>query len=968
MDQILTLEEPIPMSDMSENRQAYGEFVKGPYRRIKVAKQLRELVNVLGIVERGLGLTERTIAQDKVLGQACDTFRNEEYRRYWRNIARSEKLDEGANATIINEEKENGKNKTEAKVGTARQLILDFIRKNHGNLLYILQSAMGEVKIEDQERVQREIEDLLVTQVAYVNGVKNSLLPQTDRLRLDALTIVGNFLLTRSNGFDKLKTQLGDVGTNDEVKFFDQLARVDEELSIANEIDRISSRNRIFLFRRWLSETGRASFEGTDDPVSHKRKKLKIFMTPFYESYTERAKFLHRKENGVGGIIYSGPPGTGKTEMAIEVNRKEGYDSRVVQIHHFSTFVDLIGERVVQVGLDKATSYMQRLMMARKWFSEDILRGLNALKEYYERGIASGKINAPTFEDFMSNYGGNIQLTDNEQLPMEGFYDIKDQRAILRFIKYLDRQIAGATLGKETGSDMDDWVNGEILIAIEQKKRVVLDELDKAGQYSLGGLLTLLSRSSGETFTVGEKTVEIPSWFKIDATVNQMTLGSAQKREDGGKTKEYLYDRFSTLSVGYPPVKDSLMIAAVKLSDREGNILLSEREQEQVVGIFTYIVPELRKLYDAEKDVSPVTHRVIQDLSSFLVDPQTRRRTTVSVEKALHMALQENRAIGGKEGGAEAIERILKDYSRMYQQPAEVFKRPLRLSRKPSRAEVVDDALKRILTAPMMIAATGSEVMELPYQEDVGYSLVELTPEQMDEISRNQEAGAKAEDMTGMGFSEYLQVSKDGRSIQAVLASRDDQPVMWSNSFAIDKQDRPPQVQQVSDDGRVLIVKTSENGDERLKVFHLWQNDPTTLISSLVDEPGTHLEVTKDGAHLFEQKGNEVLIARTFDIYDKARQQHKPRESFKSFCEGRNFRLSPDGRFIIVENLTGDRTRLYEVDRLEHLITNNNKATLIPNCILPGIGYEFVTSGLIINRDKQEGVVIKPKSDLNIWD
>jgi len=566
-----------PLQPISENRQAYGEFVKGPLVNIETSKQARELVSVLGMVERGLGLTERTIAQDIDVKQACDTYRNEQSRI---NDAknRGEPVDEAAVA---------------AKVEVAKGLILDFLKKNHANLFYILQSSLGGVSQEREHELQTAVENLLITQVANINGVKESLLPQTGKLRLDALAAVGNFLLNNSNGFDRLKAQLGDDIT-DEVVFFDRLGQASEELTVKNEINRLSRKDRIFIFRRWLSQTGRESFEGIDDPVSHKRRKLKVFMTPFYEGYTERAKFLHRKENGVGGIIYSGPPGTGKTEMAIEVNRKEGYDTRVVQIHHFSTFVDLIGERVVQVGLDKATSYLQRVTTARDWFGQDIQRGYEALKSYYQSGVEANKISRETtFYDFIANYTGDSQghVVDDAAQVMPGF------------LRYLDRQIAGATLGKETGSEMDDWVNGEILIAIEQKKRVVLDELDKAGQYSLGGLLTLLSRSPGETFSVGEKIVTLPSWFKIDATVNQMTLGSAQKREEGGKTKEYLYDRFSTLAVGYPPVKDSLMIAAVKLSDREGNVLLSEREQEQIVGIFTYVVPQLRACLKSQAQI-----------------------------------------------------------------------------------------------------------------------------------------------------------------------------------------------------------------------------------------------------------------------------------------------------------------------------------------------------------------------------
>lgn len=339
----------------------------------------------------------------------------------------------------------------------------------------------------------------------------------------------------------------------------------------------------------------------------------------------------------------------------------------------------------------------------------------------------------------------------------------------------------------------------------------------------------------------------------------------------------------------------------------------------------------------------------------------------MSVEKALRMALQENRALGGQEGGAEAIERILINYSRMYQQPAEVFKRPPRLTKKPSRAEVVDSALERILNSPMMIAATESEVVELPYKEDVGYSMIRLTSEQLQQITDNQDNSARAADITALGFSEFLRVGSEGDIIQAILASKDDRPVMWTNQFGVGKQDQQPQVEQVSDDGRVLIVKTKEGGVLRLKVFHLWQNDPTVLVSSINEEATAHLEVTKDGSHLFEQIRNSVFLARTADVYDLAKQQRGPGEAFRSFGEGKNFRLSPDGRFVMVEDLIGDQTKLYEVNRLDQLIVTTDKVTPISDCILPGNGYLFATSGLIIHKEKQVGIVIKPKSDLDVW-
>lgn len=928
--------------------QEYALFSKELLRPQKIEQSGIELVDTLGHVERALGAIDRDIVRNPKAHKAAAKLSGVEKKEHaivlseqigWRTVGSDE------SGKPINEEfKQEDAAKAREELSLERQksqgVVRDFVEKNHGYVFSLLHTSLGK---NQEPKVKSEIDDFIISEIVHINAAKKGgLRPEVSERRLKTISGLARLLIKHSSKFRHLEPLVKEAGNPSEL--FIGLSEMITNSQLNQEIAKTSEENRIYSFRQWLIATGQKALVGEQDPITGKRNPLKIYMTPYYENLIKMAEIFGRKENGIGGSIYVGPPGTGKTRLGALANQLEGFDTRVIQIHHYSTFIDLIGERTMQLGLDKSTSYQTRLKAAKDWFNNDSSKAMQGMRDFYSKRHLNGEITEASFEEFMQSF----TVTDKD-----GVIGFKDPEAIQKgFVRYLDSQMAGASLGLETGNVVDEWINGELLLAMSQGKRALLDELDKAGPYSLGGLLTLLARSPGEEFTVGGKVVTIPSWFRVDATANVLSLDRKQDGEGEGKNKEYLYDRFNVVPVGYPPVKDDLMIAAVRLSDGAGNLKITPEEQWQITGIYAYLIPTLRRIYEANPNMAAISHRLTAEFCSFLVSPHTRERTTFSVEQALNMALSKIQSLGTGKAQESVGATTIKHFFNLYQKSSETpQKNPQpKFSEQPVSAKVVDEALASVLNSPLMRAVGNYQIKDLPFSEEQTAQLMDLTSEQRAKLEEHLKWNRENDAQTGLGFE--LTIQKSGDQYQCVLMG-DDLPLLTTRPILSD----PANVQTVSDNARIALVRSGEEMDKYKMLKLAWEIN--SLGEFPIPDKYKNVQLGKDGKFLVANDENGA-------IYICSTQDHTAKEDKWSLVQGYEagrMQLSDDGRFLLTEDRDRKHSRIFNLERL------SKAQSVRPNAdvLLEGDSYDFATPNLAVQRSSNQAVFLKPKTDLDLW-
>lgn len=925
----------------------YGQFSKDLLRPQKTLVNATELINTLGTAEQGLSAINRDIERDDSARIAARDFDETEGKIRKLGILqivgwRTDKFDVNNNPVNESFTSDDARKKREALESVrenAKKILQDFIQKRHGYVFRVLHDALG-----SNQDYTEDLDDYIISGIARINrSKKKGLYPDIGLRRQEIIKNLASYFVDKSSKFRYLKSLLNPTeGSND---LFGGLhdALIDSHLQ--EEVARISEMNRIFDFRQWLITTGQKALIGERDPTNNERKLLKVYPTPYYENLLRAAEFLGRKENGIGGSIYTGPPGTGKTRLSVLSNQEEGFDTRVIQIHHYSTFLDLIGERTVQLGLDKSTSYQQRLEATKNWLKQDPEKAVQGLRDFYFSKRANGKVLEESFEDFMKNY----IVTDKE----DEINFNNNQEISKGFERYLDYQMAGASLGLETGNVIDEWVNGELILAMSQGKRAMLDELDKAGPYSLGGLLTLLSLSPGEKFTVGNKTITIPSWFRVDATANVLSLSRGNSDQAEGKTKEYLYDRFNVIPVDYPPIKDDLMIAAVRLSDGAGNLKITPEEQWQIIGIYSHIIPALRSAYKSNTDMAPVSHRLTAELCSFLVNPQTKERTTVSVEQALNLALSKIQSLSNSNREeVNAVKEITQRYFELYQKSSErPYNKPKpKLTPQPVSAIIVDSALASLLQSPLMRAIANYQTESVPFSEEKIFQLMELNPQQQAKIQEEIITNREHEVQSDLGFKLDIRQNKDGYRFTLM---GDDLAFLTSSAYSFESE---PIIHSISTDARTALIKTKDN---KYYVIKPWKKNSFEQLVLSIPDQYKNIQMSSDGKYVIANgEKSAIYVCPTENVTD----QNKWR-LLKDY-ESNMLRISGDGAFLLTEDIDRKHSRIFDLKRL---VDTNPNAHINADLLLEGGSYDFVSPNLIIKNGTNQAILIYPKTNLELW-
>ncbi len=641
----------------------------------------------------------------------------------------------------------------------------------------------------------------------------------------------------------------------------------------------------------------------------------RIYDTPFYEDVLEDLHFRERKENGIGGVIVYGPPGTGKTELLQEKNRREGYKTRVVNIHQYTSFAELIGDRAVQVGIDQSAPLAGKLKdlieIFGQEFPEDFAMAMEAM-------FSKIKTEGQTLRDFL----GTILSSDMQPVLQKDNFSSEDWVKIKAdFLVNQKARMLRTALSKDMQEGVEDFVKGEILLAIQNGQRPVLDELDKAGAGSLGGLLTLLAQHPGSTFEFGNSSVQIPAWFRVDATSNKTDLDD-----------RFLTDRFSGMNVGIPPIKDQLMIAAVRLSDTEGNVLLSSAEQSQLAAYFIYIVPEVN-LVMAANGLPPLSNRSIQEITSYLVDFGNMERTNVSVGEAVRMLLTKNKMWAADEKVVGEMNQVLERFEPMiYEEPFNVVDRETQRYRRGTvrkigyeeMKRIRDEAVRRIVENPLGKAINGLGEQIDPKSRST-IRRIELTADQQRRIRQflGREAPKNAADTlnlpTGFILHETPAVGQERAKIALDVLPEDGD----MQTFITDDIEEGGRILSSTPDGKVTVIAVPAGEQEKIEALNLFGRNPQANINAGATLPqGAEAQIEPSGK-IVAVLADEVLRVG----------KNRRLENVKSFA------FSGDGKAVLVERTDGTSS-LYDSATLR---THGNLSLI-------GSGWKFAGGSILVQQ------------------
>lgn len=698
----------------------------------------------------------------------------------------------------------------------------------------------------------------------------------------------------------------------------DNLDALAESARVNVEILRLNGYARDFEIRDWLATTGREAREGR-----------KIYLTPFYTRLVKELHFQTERKNGLGGVILFGDPGTGKTEVLREKNRQQGFETRVINIHHYTSFNELIADKAMQLGLDKGASMAQKLDIVCKNFAEMDPEQFEATcYGMLDKLKAEGKVpQDETIGNFMKSFVGTevYDLLDNLE-PGANWKLFRDS-----FITRQRARILRTSLGDSQQESGEDIVRGEILLAIQKGERVVLDEVDKAGPGALSGILSFLAKSPGEHFAYGQQDIQIPYWFAIDATTNSLQLDS------------YLTDRFVPRKVNTPPVLDQLMIAGVRVSDTEGNILLSPQEQNQLVWFYTYIVPEVNLLLGEfnqrkgkdEAGLSPLSNRRIQEFTGYLVNFGAKRRTDRSFAEATHAFLLENPLWSNDPELARQMEGLLGKYSGIIGGSESSLTDYSTLPPAFDRAAQKKAALGRVVNSPLINA-----VRVLTHEESDTFKprLITLTPGQVavvkEAVFAKRDVRARGDELD---LPIGLELFEDKRNAgQAWLGLRylpegSAEKILMRTDIGAEGK-----ILAASSDGRVIVMSSPADQGENLTVRSSFRSSDKSEVKTIKVPSGSEVQTDDRANYVARKTGDTVFIFRSRSLD----------QPLHTISKAKRFEISRNGQFVLVEYTSGE-------SKVMSTRSAHGSTEALPNM---GGSWEFAGDNLVVCKNLDQSV------------
>lgn len=711
--------------------------------------------------------------------------------------------------------------------------------------------------------------------------------------------------------------------------------------------------------RSWITQTGREARRGS-----------RIYKTPYYRRIIAEAARERLKANGIGGIVYYGPPGTGKTEVIKEINRMQGFSTQVINIHHYIGFAELIGKRAIQLGVDPGLSMAQKLDAVVKTFDQTTPVDFGAaITDMFQSLKKDGKVDPEMtmhrwLRGFVDESATEDLLESKDPTEADEWSKVKEG-----FLTRQRARIARTALsGSMQEEGEEDIVLGDIAEAAKNHKRVVLDELDKAGPNSMSGILSILAQPPGSTFTLGGKEIELPADLVIDATSNSFTKLSPELR-----------GRFTGLSIDPPPLLDTLMIAAVRVSSSEGDIGLTPREQNQLDGFFSYFAPEMsRVLVDAR--MPPLAIRELNQFTSYLYDFRAQQRTSVTFEDAVNKFINELtlRNIPTKDGatGPAAEEAARKDvigkFAELQKKFAALLEEPTQEQRAyldisgtlPQLAEKLDrnSAIREKFTAAR--AARGNTPIiersplinalhELEVHSDIRTSSmgalhdIVLDAKQREavekHVTRDIEQETDESEAVKLGNGLVIDLSTAGEYHIKPL------PSLTSSSqgaYVEGKLRQNETVGGASLDGRVLLKVLRSTQGNGIEVVEAGSDANKIKLSQASDNFDARL--TSDGKYVginsqTEDKGQRVLRIYSVDAENTPANANQSTQPTFEKVSVESFAFSPDGKYLLV--CTGGNTEIYD-PATSRLVTK-----------LSGSHWRFAENQLVVNAPTSGGKV-----------
>ncbi|HCC84148.1 MAG TPA: hypothetical protein DEP87_00465 [Candidatus Pacebacteria bacterium] len=684
---------------------------------------------------------------------------------------------------------------------------------------------------------------------------------------------------------------------------FDDLKKLISQTQV-ELIAGLDDQTRYYALLNWVVQTARKV----------RAENLKIFDTPDTQKLLTRLEMVAEQKNGLGGAILYGPPGTGKTELLVEKNRRRGFDSRVISIHHFSDYVQLMGEKPVPIGMDKSASNVEKLAKVK-----DTLQAMNTAQAFE---FVSSKFSesAPAWETF-------LELAQAKNVAIGSATEITEATAktiIDQLINKLTKDIVYIGLGVKDGLNEEmAWARGEIIQAFEHGQLPILDEMDKGSAHSLEGISRLLNLSPGQKIMLGDEEYTIPTWAHIDGTANAMNLAP------------FLHDRFApnVIYVDYPSPQDTLLKSLVWLADDQGLLDITMDKQEKFVGLALYVFPEIQKLYPDVIE-HPLSNRGIRKFCQMIAHGH-------SVSSALNELLLKPGALTDNPKGLEAIQGILDRFGNLTSP---------NIALEPAKAEAKKSD---IINSPIYAALT--EYYQ-PFDATKGnLDTVRLKGEQREKllaqvVSATENSGTILD--TQVGTTIGLEASNDKTSVAVRLNGKVlTRAVGVSGNSSEASLNQEARLISADNLGRLALVRTNNT----VLLVDLVTNKSKAFISS---QEQSQCVLTGDGGFVVELIGNKLALHPVAEaLKNDAATDAKPVGFFDENgdeikCSCRN--LSADGKFLQIETVT---KQTYLIDLFA--LRSGQKHITLNRPFIDETGWKISSGNSLVHPDKNLAYLLK---------